>query len=77
MRMSDNVDTETMKVSEAAEPASSAKDAKTEVSDQSQNSRDEHGCNNKKDIQVKCESAVMKCKVLPAMCKHSAEQIPE
>lgn len=40
-----------MKVSEAAEPASSAKDAKTEVSDQSQNSRDEHGCNNKKDIQ--------------------------
>lgn len=53
MRMSDNVDTETMKVSEAAEPASSAKDAKTEVSDQSQNSRDEHGCNNKKDIQVK------------------------
>lgn len=53
MRMSDNVDTETMKVSEAAEPVSSAKDAKTEVSDQSQNSRDEHGCNNKKDIQVK------------------------
>ncbi|CAI5637924.1 unnamed protein product [Oreochromis niloticus] len=51
MRMSDNVDTETMKVSEAAEPVSSAKDAKTEVSDQSQNSRDEHGSNNKKDIQ--------------------------
>lgn len=49
--MSDNVDTETMKVSEAAEPVSSAKDAKTEVSDQSQNSRDEHGSNNKKDIQ--------------------------
>lgn len=40
-----------MKVSEAAEPVSSAKDAKTEVSDQSQNSRDEHGSNNKKDIQ--------------------------
>lgn len=56
MRMSDIVDTETMKVSEAADTVSSAKDntAKSEVSDhQSQSSRDEHGSNNKKETQVK------------------------
>ncbi|XP_023136399.2 R3H domain-containing protein 1-like isoform X3 [Amphiprion ocellaris] len=53
MRMSDIVDTETMKVSEAADTVSSAKDnaTKSEVSDQSQSSRDEHGSNNKRDVQ--------------------------
>ncbi|XP_061571452.1 R3H domain-containing protein 1-like isoform X3 [Cololabis saira] len=54
MRMSDIVDTETMKVSEAADTVSPAKDnaTKSEDSDhQSQSSRDEHGGNNKKDIQ--------------------------
>lgn len=54
MRMSDTVDTETMKVSEAADPASSPKDntTKAEVLDQSQSSRDEHG-SNKNNVQVK------------------------
>ncbi|XP_041822170.1 R3H domain-containing protein 1 isoform X2 [Chelmon rostratus] len=53
MRMSDTVDTETMKVSEAADTVSSPKDsaAKSEVTDQSQSSRDEHGGNNKRDAQ--------------------------
>jgi len=55
MRMSDIVDTDTMKVSEVADTVSSAKDnaTKCEVSDQSQSSRDEHGSNNKQDMQVK------------------------
>ena len=55
MRMSDSVDTETMKVSETADTVSSPKDnaTKSEVSDQSQSSRDEHGSNNKRDGQVK------------------------
>ncbi|XP_072226993.1 R3H domain-containing protein 1 isoform X3 [Leuresthes tenuis] len=49
MRMSDIVDTDTMKVSEVADTLSSAKDnaTKSEVSDQSQSGRDEHGSNNK------------------------------
>ncbi|KAM9333948.1 R3H domain-containing protein 1 [Symphorus nematophorus] len=54
MRMSDTVDTETMKVSEAADPVSSPKDnnaTKSEVTDQSQSSRDEHSSNNKRDVQ--------------------------
>ncbi|KAM7375183.1 hypothetical protein PAMA_014326 [Pampus argenteus] len=53
MRMSDSVDTETMKVSEAADTVSSPKDnaTKSEVSDPSQSSRDERGSNNKRDIQ--------------------------
>lgn len=55
MRMSDTVDSETMKVSEAADTVSSSKDnaTKSEVADQSQSSRDEHASNNKRDIQVK------------------------
>ncbi|XP_015234024.1 PREDICTED: R3H domain-containing protein 1-like isoform X2 [Cyprinodon variegatus] len=53
MRMSDIVDTETMKVSETADSVSPAKDnaTKSEVCDQSQSSKEEHGSNNKKDIQ--------------------------
>ncbi|XP_026157044.1 R3H domain-containing protein 1 isoform X3 [Mastacembelus armatus] len=53
MRMSDTTDTETMKVSEAADPVSSRKDntTKSEVTDQNQSSRDDHGNNNKKDNQ--------------------------
>lgn len=55
MRMSDAVDTETMKVSGAADTSSSPKDnsnsaAKSEVTEQS--SKDEHGSNNKRDAQV-------------------------
>lgn len=56
MRMSDTVDTETMKVSEAADTVSSPKEnnaTKSEVTEQSQSSRDEHGSNNKRDVQVK------------------------
>ncbi|KAI3365771.1 hypothetical protein L3Q82_000770 [Scortum barcoo] len=46
-------DSETMKVSEAADTVSPPKDnaTKSEVADQSQSSRDENGSNNKKDIQ--------------------------
>ncbi|XP_071320042.1 R3H domain-containing protein 1 isoform X1 [Trachinotus anak] len=53
MRMSDTADTETMKVSEATDPASSPKDnaTKVEVSEQSPSSRDEHGSNSKRDTQ--------------------------
>ncbi|XP_019111066.1 R3H domain-containing protein 1 isoform X5 [Larimichthys crocea] len=54
MRMSDTVDTETMKVSEAADTVSSPKEnnaTKSEVTEQSQSSRDEHGSNNKRDVQ--------------------------
>ncbi|XP_049426549.1 R3H domain-containing protein 1 isoform X6 [Epinephelus fuscoguttatus] len=53
MRMSDTVDTETMKVSEAADMSPSPKDnaTKSEVTDQSQSSRDEHSSNNKRDAQ--------------------------
>lgn len=56
MRMSDTVDTEIMKVSEAADMVSSPKDShasKTEVTEQSQSSKDEHGSNNKRDVQVR------------------------
>lgn len=51
--MSDTADTETMKVSGAAETSPSPKDntvAKPEVTEQS--SKDEHGSNNKRDAQV-------------------------
>ncbi|XP_034533320.1 R3H domain-containing protein 1 isoform X2 [Notolabrus celidotus] len=53
MRMSDTVDTETMKVSEAADPVSPPKDnaTKSEIADQSQSGKEEHGSNNKKDVQ--------------------------
>ncbi|KAF3706260.1 R3H domain-containing protein 1 [Channa argus] len=51
--MSDTVDTETMKVSEAAEPVSSPKDntTKSEVLDQSQNGRDEHSSSTNSNLQ--------------------------
>ncbi|XP_078099754.1 R3H domain-containing protein 1-like isoform X9 [Sander vitreus] len=53
MRMSDTVDTETMKVSEAADTVPSPKDnaTKSEITDQSQSSRDEHGSNHNSDVQ--------------------------
>ncbi|XP_073318261.1 R3H domain-containing protein 1 isoform X5 [Pagrus major] len=54
MRMSDTVDTETMKVSEAADTVSSPKDnsaTKSEATDQKQSGRDDHGSNNKRDAQ--------------------------
>nr|XP_046237917.1 R3H domain-containing protein 1 isoform X2 [Scatophagus argus] len=54
MRMSDTVDTETMKVPEAADAVASPKDnipAKCEAADQSQSSKDEHGSNHKRDVQ--------------------------
>ncbi|KAM6958308.1 R3H domain-containing protein 1 isoform 7-T11 [Tautogolabrus adspersus] len=53
MRMSDTVDTETMKVSEAASTVSPPKDsaAKSEAAEQSQGGREEHGSNNKRDVQ--------------------------
>uniref|UniRef100_A0A4W6FCK8 R3H domain containing 1 n=1 Tax=Lates calcarifer TaxID=8187 RepID=A0A4W6FCK8_LATCA len=55
MRMSDTADSETMKVSEATDPVSSPKDnnnaTKSEVSDQNQSSREEHGSNSKRDVQ--------------------------
>lgn len=59
MRMSDPVDTETMKVCEAADDkVSSPKDnvaSKSEVTDQSQSSNDVQGSgsNTKRDVQVK------------------------
>ncbi|XP_045910706.1 R3H domain-containing protein 1 isoform X4 [Micropterus dolomieu] len=53
MRMSDTLDSETMKVSEAADTLSSPKDSatKSEVTDQSQSGRDDHSSNNKRDVQ--------------------------
>ncbi|KAI4799346.1 hypothetical protein KUCAC02_016978 [Chaenocephalus aceratus] len=53
MRMSDTVDTETMKVSEAAEevPAPKENDGNSEVADPSQSSREEPGSNNTRDAQ--------------------------
>lgn len=59
MRMSDPVDTETMKVCEVADDKMpSIRDniaTKSEVTDQNQSSKDEHGSNNnnKRDTQVK------------------------
>lgn len=51
--MSDTLDSETMKVSEAADTLSSPKDSatKSEVTDQSQSGRDDHSSNNKRDVQ--------------------------
>ncbi|XP_034408789.1 R3H domain-containing protein 1-like isoform X3 [Cyclopterus lumpus] len=53
MRMSDTVDTETMKVSEAADAVPMVKDnaANSEAADQSQSGREEHGSNDKSDAQ--------------------------
>nr|XP_020447894.1 R3H domain-containing protein 1-like isoform X3 [Monopterus albus] len=54
MRMSDTADTEMMKVSEATNPAAfSPQDntTKSEISDQSQSSKDEHSSNNKRENQ--------------------------
>lgn len=57
MRMSDTVDTETMKVSGAADALSSPKDnniaPKCEVTDPTPSAKDEQGGNNKRDAQVK------------------------
>lgn len=62
MRMSDPVDTETMKVCEAADDkVSSPKHnvaTKSEVTDPSQSNNDAHGSsnnNNKRDVQVKID----------------------
>ncbi|XP_051284351.1 R3H domain-containing protein 1 isoform X6 [Dicentrarchus labrax] len=77
MRMSDTVDTETMKVSEAADAVSSPKDnsaTKSEVTDQSQSSRDEHGSNNKRDMQpVKYSKSNTRLKLVRslAVCEES------
>lgn len=55
--MSDTVDTETMKVSGAADALSSPKDnniaPKCEVTDPTPSTKDEQGGNNKRDAQVK------------------------
>lgn len=53
MRMSDTVDTETMKVSGAADALSSPKAPKCEVTDPTPSAKDEQGGNNKRDAQVK------------------------
>ncbi|XP_042368836.1 R3H domain-containing protein 1 isoform X3 [Plectropomus leopardus] len=76
MRMSDTVDTETMKVSEAADMSPSPKDnaTKSEVTDQSQSSRDEHGSNNKRDAQpVKYSKSNTRLKLVRslAVCEES------
>ncbi|XP_040887990.1 R3H domain-containing protein 1-like isoform X4 [Toxotes jaculatrix] len=76
MRMSDTADSETMKVSEATDPVSSPKDnaTKSEVSDQSQSSRDEHGSNSKRDIQpVKYSKSNTRLKLVRslAVCEES------
>ncbi|XP_059184296.1 R3H domain-containing protein 1-like [Centropristis striata] len=76
MRMSDTVDTETMKVSEAAETVPSPKDnaSNSEVADQSQSGRDEHGSNNKRDAQpVKYSKSNTRLKLVRslAVCEES------
>ncbi|XP_049426551.1 R3H domain-containing protein 1 isoform X7 [Epinephelus fuscoguttatus] len=76
MRMSDTVDTETMKVSEAADMSPSPKDnaTKSEVTDQSQSSRDEHSSNNKRDAQpVKYSKSNTRLKLVRslAVCEES------
>ncbi|XP_034033400.1 R3H domain-containing protein 1-like [Thalassophryne amazonica] len=76
MRMSDTVDTETMKVSEAADTVSSSKDntTKTEILDQSEGSRDDHRSNNKKDGQpVKYSKSNPRLKLVRslAVCEES------
>ncbi|XP_035984279.1 R3H domain-containing protein 1 isoform X2 [Fundulus heteroclitus] len=82
MRMSDIVDTEAMKVSETTDTVSAARDnaTKSEVCDQSQSSKDEHG-NNKKDIQpVKYSKSSTRQKLVRslAVCEESfPPPIPE
>ncbi|XP_032362668.1 R3H domain-containing protein 1 isoform X3 [Etheostoma spectabile] len=76
MRMSDTVDTETMKVSEAADTVPSPKDnaTKSEITDQSQSSRDEHGSNNNRDVQpVKYSKSNTRLKLVRslAVCEES------
>ncbi|KAM4710767.1 R3H domain-containing protein 1 isoform 2-T3 [Anableps anableps] len=76
MRMSDIADTETMKVSETTDTVSPARDnaAKFEVCDQSQSSKDEHGGNNKKDLQpVKYSKSSTRLKLVRslAVCEES------
>ncbi|XP_034096488.1 LOW QUALITY PROTEIN: R3H domain-containing protein 1-like [Gymnodraco acuticeps] len=76
MRMSDTVDTETMKVSEAAEemPAPKENDGNSEVADPSQSSREEPGSNNTRDAQpVKCSKSNTRLKLVRslAVCEES------
>ncbi|KAM6958301.1 R3H domain-containing protein 1 isoform 2-T3 [Tautogolabrus adspersus] len=76
MRMSDTVDTETMKVSEAASTVSPPKDsaAKSEAAEQSQGGREEHGSNNKRDVQtVKYSKSNTRLKLVRslAVCEES------
>lgn len=64
MRMSDPVDTETMKVCEATDDkVPSIRDniaTESEVTDQNQSSKDEHGSNNnnKRDVQVQISKKI-------------------
>ncbi|XP_010769059.1 R3H domain-containing protein 1-like [Notothenia coriiceps] len=76
MRMSDTVDTETMKVSEAAEevPSPQENDGNSEVADPSQSSREEPGSNNTRDAQpVKCSKPNTRLKLVRslAVCEES------
>ncbi|XP_041637355.1 R3H domain-containing protein 1-like isoform X2 [Cheilinus undulatus] len=76
MRMSDTVDTETMKVSEAADAVSPTKDnaTKSEAADQSQGGREEHSSNNKRDVQpVKYSKSNTRLKLVRslAVCEES------
>ncbi|XP_068447119.1 R3H domain-containing protein 1-like isoform X2 [Clinocottus analis] len=77
MRMSDTVDTETMKVSEAADTVPPAKDnnaANSEAADQSQSGRDEHNGNEKKEAQpVKYSKSNTRLKLVRslAVCEES------
>ncbi|XP_069022512.1 LOW QUALITY PROTEIN: R3H domain-containing protein 1-like [Embiotoca jacksoni] len=76
MRMSDTVDTETMKVPEAADTVSPANDnaTKSEVSEQNRSGRDEQGSNNKRDVQpVKYSKSNTRLKLVRslAVCEES------
>ncbi|XP_069568863.1 uncharacterized protein [Brachyistius frenatus] len=76
MRMSDTVDTETMKVSEAADTVSPANDnaTKSEASEQNRSGRDEQGSNNKRDAQpVKYSKSNTRLKLVRslAVCEES------
>ncbi|CAJ1087042.1 Hypothetical predicted protein [Xyrichtys novacula] len=74
--MSDTVDTETMKVSEAADQVSPPKDnaTKSENADQSQAGKEEHSSNNKRDVQpVKYSKSNTRLKLVRslAVCEES------
>ncbi|XP_029929544.1 R3H domain-containing protein 1-like isoform X2 [Myripristis murdjan] len=77
MRMSDTINIETMKVSEATDMVSSPKDntTKSEVSEQSLTNRDEHSSDNKRDMQP---NAKLKLVRSLAVCEESPPSpIPE